>query len=565
MTTRSLTKGTFVLVLVAAILITGAVSAGISTQLMTGSQGLKGDKGDIGAQGPKGDTGLTGPTGAVGAQGPKGDSGAKGDQGATGATGPQGPKGLSTPDYDSGWINITGREGQFFNVAHNLNTQDINVEITGKTLDSGGQQQKFLGLTGYLPGWNRTFGGTGNDYGYSIVKTTDNGYAIAGITNVLGSAIPDALLIRTDANGIALWNKTFGGPAADYTYNIVQTSDGGFALAGYTQSTGAGERDVWLLKTDANGVLMWNKTYGGPVDEISQGFMQTADGGFALIGGTSPTYFANGTGTSDLLLIKTDSSGNLQWNKTYANETYGNYLSGAGGNLGFAVIQSSDGGFVLGSAATLASGAGAHDFVLTKTDSQGNVQWFKTYGGNATDILRALISTKDAGYAMVGYTNSFGAGGYDIWMVKVNSAGTMQWNKTFGGPLNELTGWNNFIQTTDGGYAIACTTASFGAGSNDFWLVKTDSYGNMQWSKTFGGTASDSAFCIVQTKDGTYTIVGQTQSFGAGNYDVYLVKVSGEGEAGLAWTDSTANSLTLYRGANDVNWNYVRVQVWKIR
>jgi predicted secreted protein len=559
---KKLTNAIYVAILVAAILTTAVITGALKTPLALQASGLKGDKGD---KGDPGATGPQGPAGLQGARGPAGVAGATGSQGIPGPAGPVGAKGQSTPDFDSGWMNITGKEGQFFNVIHNLNTQDLNLEITGKTLDNGGTHQKFLGLTGYLPGWSRTFGGTANDYGYSIVKTPDNGYAIAGITYASPTSTPDAWLIKTDSNGNVLWNKTYGGTAADYTYNIVQTTDGGFALAGYTQSFGVAQRAVWLLKTDANGNLLWNMTYSGPVDEISQGFVQTADGGYALIGGASPTYFAGGGGTSDLLLIKTDASGNLQWNKTYANETYGNYLSGAGGNLGFTVIQNADGGYVLGSAATLASGAGAHDFVLTKTDSQGNVQWFKTYGGNATDILRALIPTRDAGYAMVGYTNSFGAGGFDIWMVKVNGTGNTQWNKTYGGPLNEMAAWNNVIQASDGGYTIASYTNSYGAGGNDFWLIKTDSYGNMQWSKTYGGVSNDNAFDIVQNNDGSYTMVGNTQSFGASNYDIYLVKTSVEGEAGLAWTDSTTNTLTLYRGANDTYWNYVRVRIWKLQ
>lgn len=564
---KGLTKGIFVLGLTVTILIATALSAGISTQLSIAPQGLKGDTGDTGPQGAQGPAGETGATGASGPAGLQGATGAAGATGATGATGPQGLQGAqasSSPNYDSGWIDITNKTGQFLTLQHNLNSSDVSVEIYGKTTATGGTHQKYLGLTAEVPGWNRTFGTTANEYGYSLVKTSDDGYAIAGITYASGASTPDAWLLRVDLNGNLIWNKTFGGPAADYPYSIAQTSDGGFALAGYTKSFGAGSSDFWLIKTDSSGNAQWNKTYGGLVDDVAECLVQTADGGYAMIGGTSPTYFVNGAGTCDLMLVKTDASGIMQWNKIYAAETYGPYLNTSGGNLGFTVIQTNDGGYILGSAATLVSGAGAHDFVLSKTDSLGNVQWFKTYGGNSTDILRALITTKDGGYAMAGITSSFGSGGNDVWLVKVNATGIMQWNKTYGGSLNDMVFQNNFVQSSDGGYAIVAYTMSFGVGNNDVWLVKTDSYGNMQWSKTYGGIGSDNGMAMVQTKDGAYSLLGHTNSFGAGGYDVYLIKASVEGESGLAWTDSTVNIITLYRGANDVYWNYVRVRIWKI-
>jgi hypothetical protein len=146
----------------------------------------------------------------------------------------------------------------------------------------------------------------------------------------------------------------------------------------------------------------------------------------------------------------------------------------------------------------------------------------------------------------------------------------MQWNKTYGGASSDQGQWNFLIQTNDGGYVLACNTMSFGNGgptvatAQDVWLIKTDAIGNMQWSKTYGGTANDFGSGVVQTRDGGYTVVGYTASFGAGGNDIYLIKVGVEGESGLAWTDSNINIITLYRGTNDVYWNYVRVRIWKI-
>ena len=177
-----------------------------------------------------------------------------------------------------------------------------------------------------------------------------------------------------------------------------------------------------------------------------------------------------------------------------------------------------------------------------------------------------MFRRKTADTQCQAYTVSFGAGGQDGWLIKTDVNGNMQWNKTYGGTADDSL--QEIVLTTDGGFAIAGKTRSFGAGNLDMWLVKTDSYGNVQWSKTFGGPLDDSGpddNHVRQTADGGYVIAGTTTSFGAGGQDFYLVKVGVEGESGLAWTDSTANTVTLYRGANDVYWNYVRVRIWKIR
>ena len=143
---------------------------------------------------------------------------------------------------------------------------------------------------------------------------------------------------------------------------------------------------------------------------------------------------------------------------------------------------------------------------------------------------------------------------------------TMVWNKTYGGIGDDnLFAYSGLIQTSDGGYAMSAATTSYGSGTRDFWVIKTDSYGNIQYTKTYGGMGTETPYSITQAADGSLVVAGFTNSFGAGSYDIYLVKNSVEGESGLAWIDSTANSVRLYRGANDVYWNYVRVQVWKVK
>jgi len=209
-------------------------------------------------------------------------------------------------------------------------------------------------------GFNRTYGGTGHDYAYDLVQTSDGGYALLGYTfpNPIGNI--NSWLVKTDANGNMEWNKTYGGTGWEYAYDLVQTSDGGYALAGYTQSYGAGGGDAWLVKTDANGNMEWNKTYGGTSSDYAKALVQTIDGGYALAGSTE----SFGAGAADYWLVKSDAEGNVQWNKTYG---------GTGDDKAEALVQTSDGGYAL------AGGSGSFgtaDFWLVKTDENDVISEF---------------------------------------------------------------------------------------------------------------------------------------------------------------------------------------------
>jgi hypothetical protein len=449
------------------------------------------------------------------------------------------------PDYDSGWVDVTNKAGQYFNVTHNLNSADIIVDIRGKTTADGGAHQRYFGLTGNIPVWTETYGGASDDAASSVVQTNDGGYAVAGLTKSYGAGSWDFWLVKTDSAGNPQWTRTYGGASGDdIAHSLVQTSDGGYALAGWTESFGAGKSDFWLVKTDSAGNQQWNKTYGGTNYDYAYSMVQTSDGGYAIAG-----YAVYEAGL-DSWLVKTDSAGNPQWTRTYG---------GASGDAASSVVQTNDGGYAL-AGYTASYGAGSWDFWLVKTDSAGNPQWNKTYGGASGDGAHSVVQTSDGGYAIAGYTGSYGAGSADFWLVKTDSVGNQQWTRTYGGADDDDA--YSLVQTGDGGYALAGYTASYGAGSWDFWLVKTDSAGNQQWTRTYGGTSNEQVNSVVQTGDGGYAIAGYTYSFGAGSGDFWLIKT--DVESGLAWTDSTANTITLYRGATDAYWNYVRVRIWKI-
>ena len=361
---------------------------------------------------------------------------------------------------------------------------------------------------------SKTYGGTNNDYGYSAVQTSDGGYAIVGFTFSFGAGYRDALLVKTDSNGNKLWQKTYGGAGDDYGFSMVQTSDGGYAIAGYTTSFGHGNSDVYLVKTDSNGNIQWSNTYGGTVEDYGNYLIQTSDGGYAIVGYTG-SYGTSGS--YDGYFVKTDANGNMQWNKTFGGSDH---------DYGYSVIQTSNGGYVI--TGRTGSYGGSYGYaLLVKTDANGNQLWQKTYGGAGNDYGYSVVQTSDGGYAMAGFTTTFGVGGLDVYLVKTDANGNQLWQKTYGGAGNDYGYF--LVQTSDGGYAIAGYTNSFGAGGYDAYLVKTNSLGNQLWSRTYGGTSNDEGHSVVQCSDGGYAIGGNSGSLGAVNLDFYLVKTDSSG------------------------------------
>jgi uncharacterized delta-60 repeat protein len=376
--------------------------------------------------------------------------------------------------------------------------------------------------------WAQTWGGDGADIVYALVQTSDGGFATAGYTASTGLTAggADQTLVKYDASGIEQWSKTWGGTGDDRAEALVQTSDGGYAVAGYTASTGltAGSYDQTLVKYDSLGIEQWSKTWGGTGDDRAYALIQTSDGGFAVAGYTASTGLT--AGGVDQTLVKYNSSGIEQWTKTWG---------GTGSDVANALIQTSDGGYaVAGYTASTGLTAGLDDQTLVKYDSSGIEQWSKTWGGDSTDRAETLVQTSDGGFAVAGYTNSTGltAGDNDQTLVKYDSSGIEQWSKTWGGTGSDIA--NALVQTSDGGYAVAGYTASTGltAGGVDQTLVKYDASGIEQWSKTWGGTSSDAAYTLIQTTDGGYAVAGSTISTGltAGGVDQTLIKFDSNGD-----------------------------------
>jgi len=383
--------------------------------------------------------------------------------------------------------------------------------------------------------WTRAYGGADYDCAFSVVEASDGGYVLAGFTKSFGAGNYDPWLVKTDDDGNIQWNRTYGGANYDCANSVVETAGGGYALFGHTSSFGAGENDFWLVKVDSAGNHEWNQTYGGPDNDYGESIIETSDGGYVLAGRT----FSLGAGSGDFWLVKVDSAGNHEWNQTYGGTDF---------DYGFSVVEASDGGYVL-AGWTRSFGAGDYDFWLVKTDDDGNMQWNRTYGGANDDRTDSVVETYDGGYAIAGYTGSHL--NYDVWLVKTDSAGNMQWNKTYGGPDNDEA--RSIVEASDGGYVLAGLTKSFGAGGNDFWLVKVDSDGNHQWNKTYGGGNSELATSVVETVDGGYAIAGYTSSFDVGGGDFWLVKVAPE-QHDLAIVDVVLSKTIVGQGYSlDIN------------
>jgi hypothetical protein len=359
--------------------------------------------------------------------------------------------------------------------------------------------------------WTQTYGVTLSDVLQDSVETSDGGFALVGYTNAFGAGDYDFWLIKTDASGNAQWNKTYGGFDTEKPYALIETSDGGFAMVGYTETWGAGDDDAWLVRTDANGVVLWNKTYGGIEDEQGKDLVETSDGGFAIVGYTETWT----VGDDDAWLVRTDANGNAQWNMSYG---------GVEDEKGLAIITTSDGGFAF-SGTTETWTVGRRDCWLVRTDASGSAQWNMSHGDIQNDVGSDLVEADDGGFVVVG-TICDSTYSLDSVLVKADASGNFLWAKTYGVSSNEDE-LVKMVKTVDGGYALAGYTSSYGAGGMDVWLVETDASGNVLWNQTWGGTEIDFSQSLVATSDGGYLLGCVTNSFGdPSDRDFWLVKVA---------------------------------------
>ncbi|MDX1435608.1 MAG: hypothetical protein R3335_02275 [Anaerolineales bacterium] len=364
-----------------------------------------------------------------------------------------------------------------------------------------------------------TFGGERRDRGIHLLQTQDGGYAVVGYSSSPGAASEDVYLVRTDSHGEMIWSRTYGGPGIDNGWDLIETEDGSFLITGFTDSTGAGLMDIYLLRTDRDGNLLWERTYGGPGDEYGWAMTATTDGNYVLAGQT--TSF--GAGLEDGFLVKVSPEGDQLWSQTFGGEAEDRL---------FSIDRSADGGFIL-TGTTRSFGPGSRNLYLVKTNSAGEQDWMQVFGEDRDDVGHAVRQTHDQGFIVTGYTKSFEASDYDSWLVKTDETGALQWQALFGGPGDDRTIYGE--PTADGGFVLTGYTRNFGARGWDVFLVKTGADGQVEWHKNFGGVADDTGYTVKQAADGGFVLAGETYSLGAGGGDLYLIKVDQEGEVpGLA-------------------------------
>ncbi|PVX26221.1 MAG: hypothetical protein CW691_02110 [Candidatus Bathyarchaeum sp.] len=353
--------------------------------------------------------------------------------------------------------------------------------------------------------WNQTYGTEEIEEGRWVIQTSDDGYAVGGYTRdvTADEYDRDFLLVKTDVNGIMEWNQTYELKQYDTVASFVETSDGGFAIAG--ESSGG-----WLIKTDETGMVLWKKTYSTPdTGERPYGIIETVDGKFVLAGST----WTVGEGGTDVWLIKTDQSGNMEWNQTYATD---------GGDRANSVIVTSDGGFALAGSGW-STNSSSYDFWLIKTDEMGVMQWNRTYNykKNYWSDANFVFETDEGGFVVAGIVRfPMPLPFSHFWVIRTDAYGNVKWTKTYGETEHEKI--TAIVSTSDGGYAM---TGYWGTeNSENVLLLKIDSMGNVKWKQTFGGPEKDVGYSLIETSDRCYVVIGETQSFGNGETDFLLIK-----------------------------------------
>ena len=371
-------------------------------------------------------------------------------------------------------------------------------------------------------GWNLAIGGERDDRAAAITASIDGGYLLVGHTNSYGSGGYDVYLVKIDDAGEVIWGQTYGGDQSDYAYSVAQTADGGFIVGGITYSSGAGRFDFYLLKTDADGKLAWEKTYGGPDDDQMRKVLPTADGGYLLVGYSN----SFGAGWSDIYVVKTDADGAELWNKSFGGTDH---------DRAHSAIELADGSLVIaGYTISFASGQEeSADTWLIKLDAEGNELWQNTMGTTDTDYAYDLKATDDGGFIVAGYHVNYGITQRDVYLIRADADGLDLWFRGYSGAETETTDRSASVHLApDGGYLVAGHTLATGAGGSDAWLLSVDAQGDVIWSQTFGGAKDDRAYAMLPTADGDVILAGYTASAGNGGADVYVQKITGAVGAG---------------------------------
>ncbi|HUH34828.1 MAG TPA: T9SS type A sorting domain-containing protein [Moheibacter sp.] len=399
--------------------------------------------------------------------------------------------------------------------------------------------------------WQKSYGGSKADWGKAIQQTTDGGYIVAGYGNSDDGDVTghirslDFWIVKLNDVGNIEWQKSLGGSSMDILRAIQQTFDGGYIIAGSSYSNDEdvsgnhGHFDYWIVKLNNSGNIEWQKSLGGSDADEAYDIKQTTDGGYIVAGASfsSDGDLNENFGSSDYWIVKLNNLGNIEWQKS---------LGGSDSDAARSIQQTVDGGFVVAGYSYSNDGdvSGNHggiDFWVVKIDELGSIEWQRALGGTDSDSPRSIQQTVDGGFVVAGYSYSNDGdvsenkGGGDYWIVKLDELGNTQWQKAYGGSKDD---WGNAIQQTlDGGYIVVGESQSNDGditdnrGDFDYWIVKLNNSGNKEWQKSLGGSGPEHADAIHQTLDGGYIMVGISGSNDGdvsgnhGNYDYWVVKL----------------------------------------
>jgi len=407
--------------------------------------------------------------------------------------------------------------------------------------------------------WQKTFGGSSNEDAYSIQPTKDGGYVLTGPSESNNAEVTgnhgnqDYWVVKINDTGGIQWETSLGGSGDEVSYCIQQTSDLGYIVAGGSTtdsngdvicSPGIEEWEFWMVKLSATGSIEWQSCYGNPgpiAFAKAYALQQTSDSGYIVAGEATQNggeVTGNHGGNGDFWVIKVSETGNLEWEKS---------LGGSSLDLAKSVQQTTDGGYIVAGSSSstdfqVTGNHGGSDYWVVKLNDTGAIQWEKSLGGSEDEDCYAIQQTIDGGYIAGGSSNSNDSqvtgnhGEYDYWVVKLNDTGAIQWEISLGGAGNE--NCYSIRQTADSGYIVAGTSDSSTGevtgtkGGSDFWLVKLSSTGIIQWEKAVGGSQTDVAYSVQQTADSGYIVAGETNSadgditMNYGLYDFWVVKLS---------------------------------------
>ncbi len=435
-----------------------------------------------------------------------------------------------------------------YEISIDYNLASGRASIISITIDETTNDKPFE-ITGGFSSFSVIKGGSGLDRGEVFLETDDGNYVILGtadsndgdITGNHGSS--DAWLIKLNDSGELIWEKSYGGSLADYGYALDLTSDGGYILAGGSSSSDGdvsenkGSLDAWAVKLSSEGVIEWESSFGGSLGESFTSILQTADGGYIASGYTSSSDgdVSQNNGNNDYWVVKMDATGGLVWEATYGGSEY---------ETAHEITTGEDGGFVLVGETSSSDGdvtgfKGYYDVWVVKIDATGAIQWQKTYGGTGQESGYAIVSTMDGGYAITGRTYSTDGdvvgqhGNQDFWVVKLDNVGTLEWQNTLGGSFGDSA--YDIQQTFEGDLLVAGYTQSTDGdisesfGAWDMWLVKLDQSGSMVWEKSYGDTSHDQGRSVQVTPEGAILLGGFISDVSTTSDNYWMLKLDGKG------------------------------------